>query len=255
MKKWSLFFLTILFSSCATLIFNSASPAKITSPTPMQMLHEEEISLPLKNTLKMTRTGILNTFYAMQTKYSPAKKGQINLTVSLPWVNNFYLHPENETPKWHTGFMGTSLGLEYFYTNEKFIALNGTAVADFFIPFPAAVDLYGEWETMASFYISLTNNHKFRRFSLGYGMNFSRDIWAHHYRGGPEIPPPAREPVTKIYNTTGFVLDAYYQLSKNFHTGIIYRPSFMVFHQKPEFRYQHILSLELRWRIALRKAK
>lgn len=111
----------------------------------------------------------------------PEKKGQINLAFSLPYINSFHLQPQNETPKTNTGFGGISIGLEYFYKANRFLSINAYAASDFFLPVPAAVDIYGEFQMMSSAYLSLTDNYKIGRLSFGYGLSYSRNIWELRY--------------------------------------------------------------------------
>src|SRR6056300_785642 len=95
-------------------------------------------------------------------------KGELYLHVSLPHINSFHLVPENEGIKNNTGFWGLTLGLDYFHSKNQFLNLGISGVSDFFVPFPAVVDIIGEYELMSSRYISLSNNHRLRRFKIGY---------------------------------------------------------------------------------------
>jgi hypothetical protein len=95
----------------------------------------------------------------------------------MPYVNSFYLKPEGEGDKINTGFWGLSAGLEYFHKDNRYLSLSASAVTDFFMGIPASVDVEGEYESMHSTYISLTNNHVINRFHFGYGMNYSRNTW------------------------------------------------------------------------------
>ncbi len=101
----------------------------------------KSIFLNSYDTTGLIRPKISKSYYDYRTKTYPTNKGQINLICSFPWVNSFYLQPNQETSKINTGFWGISAGLEYFYKDNKYIALTGSAVMDFFIPFPAALSL------------------------------------------------------------------------------------------------------------------
>ena len=211
----------------------------------------KSIMLNFYDTTSVIRPKISKGYYDYWTKNFPTNEGQINLTYSFPWVNSFYLQPTQETSKANTGFWGISAGLEYYYKERKYLSLTGSAVMDFFIPFPAAVDFEGERESMYSVYTSLTDNFKFRRFSVGYGLNFSRNIWKFSYHGGDS--PPTREPTTKSSNSLGFTIDGYHQIGKRFHVGLVYRPTLLNVYPDIDFKYEHLISLDFKWKFRLKK--
>ena len=63
---------------------------------------------------------------------------------------SFRLIPENEGTKSNTGFWGLTVGLDYFYSKNQFISSGISGVSDFFVPFPTAVDISGEFEHLIS---------------------------------------------------------------------------------------------------------
>lgn len=213
----------------------------------------KNIALNTNDTTSVIRPKILNGYYNYWTKNYPTNKGQINLILSLPWVNNFYLQPHQETPKANTGFWGISVGLEYYYKEKRYLSLTGSAVMDIVIPFPAPVDFSGEVENIYSVYTSFTDNYKFRRFTAGYGLNYSRNTWklVYHDRFAP--PPPTREPVTKTSSTIGFTFDGYHQVGKSFFVGLIYRPTLLNFNPDIDFKYEHLISLDFKFKIRLKR--
>ena len=213
----------------------------------------KSIFLNSSDTTSIIRPKISKALHNYWSKTYETNKGQINLIYSLPWVNSFYLKPNQETPKINTGFWGISAGLEYFYKKNKYVSLTGSAVMDFFIPFPAAVDFSGEVESMNSVYVSLMDNYRFGRFSLGYGVNFSSNTWRLVYHDGFDPPPPTREPAKKSDNSIGLTFDGYHQLGKGFYIGLIYRPTIATVYPDFEFKYEHLISLDFKWKIRLKK--
>lgn len=117
-------------------------------------------------------TDTINNYCRFGQLYN---KGELYLHLSLPHINSFRLIPESEGVKINTGFWGLTIGLDYYYSNNRFINLGISGVSDFFIPFPAAVDLSGEYELMSSRYISLSNNKRLKRFTIGYGLSYARN--------------------------------------------------------------------------------
>jgi hypothetical protein len=171
-------------------------------------------------------------------------------------VNSFYLKPENEPEKINTGFWGLSAGVEYYYTDNRFVAFTGSLNSDIFAPFPAAVDYEGYYESMSSAYLSATHNHKIKRFYVGYGLNYSRNLWrwddgTTHEPVGTMPPPPdfGRKPSSAI----GITLNGYHQLSEHFMLGFIYRPTILRVSPQTEFKYEHLISFDIAWRIVLRE--
>ena len=237
------------------LLWMQVSPATylIDFTNQKRFYYGKSIFLNSSDTLKVIRPKISKGYYDYWTKSFPTNKRQINFTYSLPWVNSFYLQPSQETAKANTGFWGISAGLEYYYKENKFLSLNGSAVMDFFIPFPAAVDFSGEVENMYSVYTSLTDNYRFRRFTVGYGLNFSKNTWKLVYHDRFDPPPATREPATKSSNSLGFTIDGYHQIGKRFHIGLIYRPTLLNVYPDIDFKYEHLISLDFKWKFRLKK--
>jgi hypothetical protein len=138
-------------------------------------------------------TDTTNTYLS----YDPrSKKGEIDLRISLPHVNNFLLKPDNESNyKYNTGFWGLTLGLDYYHSAKQFINLSATGVIDFFLPIPAAVDMAGYYEIMNSTYLSVSNNHKIKNFTLGYGLCYVKNTWNLNYSDLGQTEPMTREPI------------------------------------------------------------
>ena len=180
-------------------------------------------------------------------------KGELHLHVSLPHINSFQLTPNNEGTKINTGFWGLTIGLDYYYSKSQFFNAGISGVSDFFVPFPAAVDISGEYELMSSRYFSLSNNHRLKRFTFGYGLSYARNTWDFRFydRFGP--PPPTREPIKRSHNSFGLVFPTYYQLDEHFHIGVVYRPTFFRPNLSDNFKYEHLISIDFAWKIRLKE--
>jgi hypothetical protein len=180
------------------------------------------------------------------------RKGQIFLNVSLPWVNSFCLKPDNETYKSNTGFWGIAFGLDYYHSKHQFLTLTASAVTDLFVPVPAAVDYRGSYEIMSSTYIGVSNNHKIRNFSLGYGLSFAKNTWNLHYSGSQrDTLPIDKQPRKRSGSAIGFIFPIYYQFGQHFYAGVIYRPTFYRFSTSNQFSYEHLISIDVGWKIRL----
>jgi hypothetical protein len=182
------------------------------------------------------------------------RKGQIFLNVSLPWVNSFYLKPDKENYKSNTGFWGIAIGLDYYHHRQQLFNLTASGVMDFFIPFPAVVDFIGLNELMSSSYIGFSNNHKLRNFSMGYGLSYTSNTWNLRYFGSqPDTLAIDKQPRKKSSNAIGFIFPIYYQLGHNFYAGVIYRPTIYRFSTSNHFAYEHLISIDIGWKIRLKK--
>lgn len=212
-----------------------------------------------RNPKRYTYPGRL--YFNMSDSSSPVflfdpsdKKGQLLLYISLPWINCFYMKPGAEDYKSNIGFWGIGLGVDYYYNARQFINLKASAVTDFFVPFPAAVDIKGLNELMSSSYLALSNNHKIKNFSLGYGLSFERNTWNLRYFGSrPDTLTTDQQPRKKSNNAIGFVFPVYYQTGRSFYVGMIYRPTIFRIATNTQFAYEHLISIDFGWKIRLKK--
>jgi hypothetical protein len=183
-------------------------------------------------------------------------KGDINLVLSSPYVNGFFLQPQGEASKSSMGFYGLTLGLEYYYETHRYVGMNASGVLDFptGIPF-ANVDQEGYVESMSSTSASVTHNHKIKRFHFGYGLNYATNVWEWSddlvvEPGSLSTPAEGR----KRSKSFGLTLNTFHQFTNSFLFGIVYRPSFLRISPTTEFKYEHLISLDAGWRIPLRKS-
>jgi hypothetical protein len=237
------------------LLWMQVSPAAylIDFTNQKRFYYGKSIYLDINDSNRIIRPPVSKFYYDYFSKIYPSNKGQINIVLSLPWINSFYLQPQNESSKLNTGFWGISFGLEYFYKEYKYISLNANAVSDFFVPVPAAVDISGEYEMMSSTYFSITDNFKFKRFSVGYGINYSKNTWDFRYYDRFDPPPPTRVPIKRKSESIGLTLNGYHQFGNHFHLGLIYRPTFLMVNPEVKFKYEHLISLDFAWKFRLKK--
>ncbi|WP_147238759.1 hypothetical protein [Mucilaginibacter hurinus] len=179
-------------------------------------------------------------------------KGALYLHTSLPHVNSFFLQPVGEGKKSNTGFFGLSLGLDYYHRQDHFLNLSAGAAADIFIPFPAPVRYAGEREFIYSLYLTASNNYNINRFSIGYGLAFTKNTWDNRYFGLRDSLA-TRQPITKSSTALGLAFPAYYRFGRSFQMGIIYKPTFISLTPGISSRYEHVISLDFAWKIRLQK--
>ncbi len=211
----------------------------------------KSILLDINDSITLLQPVYLKKFHSCFEKRYPTAKNQFYLSISLPWINNFYLRPNQESIKSNTGFWGFSVGLDYYYSEKKYFNLSVAAVSDFFIPVPAAVDILGEYELMDSFYGTFTHNHRIGRFRVGYGLDYAINSWNYKYIPDSQLPPAPRENTTKTSLSFGTVATGNYQVGKNFFIGLIYRPSILRLDPNFELKYEHLISFEFGWKIKI----
>ncbi len=186
-------------------------------------------------------------------KQYPKRKGALNCVVSVPFVNAFYFNTKDYGKQSGIGFLGISTGLEYFYKNDKFLSLNIAAFTEVapFYPYNGSADLF----TCRS--LSLTDNIKYKRYSFGYGLNYSITHYIYDVRDydAPEYDWSYTHLYTIHQNSQniGINTNVYYQISKFFFVGVLYRPSFYEFKPVSKFDYEHTFSFDFVLKVPVRK--
>lgn len=181
-------------------------------------------------------------------------KEKLILHLSIPAINHFIIEPKGENQKVSIGFNGISLGFDFYYSKNKFVnttlsnPMNGWAPLPLYLFFS---EREGVKESIASINLSLSNNHRFKRVSAGYGLVISRNYWILSNEGfNAEIPRIT--PVSKNHLSTGFIFPVYFQLGKYFHLGIVYVPTFYRPALENPYKYEHVVSLDFAWKIGVR---
>lgn len=187
------------------------------------------------------------------TKEYPAKKGQTNFIVGIPYVNNFHLEPVGESSVNSTGFFGFSTGIEYFYTNKNYFAVNFRAVTDYELPILLPYMTYNE---LISVSFNLLHNHKIQRFSVGYGINYTKNRWSKdiEYDEYGEIVENS-ESIAKNNKALGITLNSYYQVSPIFYLGLNYNQSLLNLNDSYNSQFEHVISLDFVFKFSLNKNK
>jgi hypothetical protein len=208
-------------------------------------------------------------------KKYPGRKGNLNLLFSLPEINPSYLHPVNEPVKKRVGFPGIGAGIEYYYKNNKFLQLRADAIITSGLSLYESFDNYPyDWEDKAdwaeqessdysySYNFSLTDNWKTGHFTLGYGLNYAINQWREriyywHNDNWSEMGYTPNidyeEDKHQTNHSLGFAFNTYYQFTKHFYVGVIYRPSVYRIFPQQQFRYEHLISIDMAWKISLHK--
>lgn len=185
-----------------------------------------------------------------QKKIQPYHKGDFRVDLKLPHFNHLSFNPNREFRDSEFGFNGYGLGFEYNYKDNKFLEASSSLATTFEIPFPAPVDAEYN-KTLYSFYFNLTDNIIRNRFTFGYGLTYTNNMWAEWTEDFTDMDAPINSSKTITNRNLGLTVNSYYRLGRTFHLGLIYQPSLLNFNSTPQFIYEHSISLELNWRIKL----
>jgi hypothetical protein len=229
------------FAVYANLLFNYGLGLLVDLKNPKRYTYPRHVYLDILDTTTQ--------YLAFPQKY---KKGDLYLQLSVPYTNIFQLRPQGEPATNNLSFFGISAGVDYYYQKKQFINITGTLISSVPIPFPAPFDFSGEYDRVHSSYLSVSNNHHIHRFTVGYGLSYSYDTWRHGYSSRFNALPPVREPVKKSHPSAGLLTSVYYHTGPRFKVGVVYRPSLYSFGDVDAFQYQHLISIDLGWKLKLR---
>ena len=208
-----------------------------------------QLTTPVGSAYNKT-TDYLSAYYFRRKE---TRKGQINATLSIPWLTNFYFKPAGEGSRQNTGFLGISTGLEYYHSNRKYISVNASAVMDSWAPVPVPVFQEGSWESFRAATISATENHQHQRLSFGYGLQYSRNVWRFHNTDYDPNIPNSKAPFSKTNSGLGLAANVYFRALNSFYVGLNYKPTLFTIQPSAGFRYEHVVSVDLAWKIRLKK--
>lgn len=193
---------------------------------------------------------ISNVCFAQAEKRNGFEKYDFKIDLKLPHINHLSLNPDKEFRDDKFGFNGYGIGFEYNYSEKRFVEANISFVLTFELPFPAPFDTEYN-RALYSFHLSVTDNFIKNRFSFGYGINYAVNHRNEIYRDLGLNDEPLPENTYYNNRDLGLTLNTYYRIGKTLNVGIIYRPSLINLDNGFESIYEHLISLELNWRIKL----
>ncbi|MFT5168098.1 MAG: hypothetical protein ACI8P3_003337 [Saprospiraceae bacterium] len=171
--------------------------------------------------------------------YALPQSGNLYFNISIPFENNFLLRPEGEQGiKLNNEFLGISFGLDYHYSDHQFLNLSWTLAGNGVNSFVS--DIRQSRESTLSKYMSFSLNHKVNRFSFGYGFAFGENLYFTRRS-------------TQKNKALGSVFPGYVQIGEYFHLGLIYRPTFIRFNVTDTFKYEHLFSVDLCWKLRVKR--
>lgn len=221
----------------------------------------------LKQKIQRRReTGRKRAIRARYNEQLP-QKGDFYFDLSLPfiYITHSTTTPETMPRKSGMSVFGLSAGLDYYYKDNRFINLSGNVYSGGDIVIGCGGSLDDDVERLVSYSIMLSHNHKYRRFSFGYGLSYTyNDRWEERYL----MPENAEGEKYDFhfhgysfkdwrYSTLGLVFNGYTYFSPNFSVGLIYKPNFVRLktNSGKVFNYEHQITLDFLFRIKLFGAK
>jgi hypothetical protein len=175
-----------------------------------------------------------------------AKKA-VFLNLSFPLYNNLRMAYEREDKNVTFGLMGLSAGLEYCYKFKKSLSFSMVVIPNSGYGFDG-LDFQTK-RVSATNYMSVTHNHFFKRWSLGYGISYGKN-YIKERNFEREIPYSE-----KSYIVWGLETNAYYRVGNVFQIGLKYRPTFYRFDAENPIEYEHLISFDLRFKLPLNEVK
>ncbi|MDX2069885.1 MAG: hypothetical protein SFV55_15760 [Haliscomenobacter sp.] len=187
-------------------------------------------------------------------RYQPSlgtQKGEVNVHLTMPFLNSFVQKPTQDGSKVGIGLLGLGFGLDYYHQNDQYLKLGFCTVSDFFSPFPAPVYVEGGRDYLNSAFGYLSNHHRIKRLDWGYGIILAENKWTvDNYIDQPDSNPPQISQ-RKRSVSAGLIFSGHYFTGPSFHMGLQYCPSLWRLYENPGFRYEHVIGVDLAWKIRL----
>ena len=242
------------------LVFMQAFPVGhfVDFNTQKRFYYGKKIALNVYDSLTTITPPLAKGYIDFFSRKFLTQKGQVNVTVSIPYANHFQMRPRSEPLKNIDGFFGISTGVEYYYRDRKYIKLNAGYTIDFEAPILLPIEFFSVHETVEALNVTLTDNFKFNRFTVGYGLNYAiytwqivNDDYKFPYTVMPidEVYPfDNRPPQKKNSHSLGLTVNGYFQITKGLFVGIIYNPTLYNIFPEKKYQYQHVMSLDVMWK-------
>jgi len=175
-------------------------------------------------------------------RFAPISKGTVYGSVSVPLINTFNMRsPEGQSIT--GGPIGLGLGIDYFYSTDRFLSFSAGAATSAFVDHIGK----GYYNMGRTVFGSIRNNLIVGSFDLGYGLSVSDLLWSKIGNGD------SVNGERSFRNTgVGFSFSAHYLLGRCLRLGILYQPTLFSVDHSLSFGYQHYLSAGLTWNLPIK---
>ena len=186
------------------------------------------------------------------SKWKSPAKGHCAFKIGFPEGNLFYL---NKGDHYGTaaGFLGLSVGVEYYITDKYNLNADVGVAIDYIVPFPAPVCYMGSYDKSSALFFDLQLGTDWKRFHFDAGLQFQHTRYIE--RETVELFPHYKDTLvfSKQQGNLGIALSTYFRVTQSFNIGINYYPSFLVFDKdRTTTHYGHLLFLDLIFRMNCR---
>jgi len=233
---------------------------------------EGEITEELTADMKLRKRML----QGIRTSRFDTKKRALYFNISLPIVYptlSIY-SPEHTSRKNKGSILGFGGGIDYYYKKNKFFNLTGNL--HFAGDIGCGGDRYSDDERIGSCNIHLSHNHRFERFSFGYGLSYTINHWhkdeyiwdrymningketnIYGYKDKDKSLPSSMKCEKWNYSGMGAVLNSHFYFTPNFYAGIIYKPTFVRLKADSgsPFFYEHQITFDLAFKIKFLSGK
>lgn len=157
--------------------------------------------------------------------------------------------------------LGLAAGLSYYYKDNRFLNLTGSISAAGDITVGGQSEGWDDEDRINTYSLTLSNNHRQRKTSFGYGLAYNYYSWWNYtYLGNDEHAQLPYYTYNRSHkyskmSSLGFVLNGYYYFTDSFAVGLIYKPTFVRLKPNDEsrFAYEHQITLDFAFKIRLNK--
>ena len=184
-----------------------------------------------------------------QPKWKSPAKNDLAFKVSIPEGNFFYLNKGDSYGN-AFGFLGLSIGCEYYFSDKYNINVDVGTLTDFIVPFPAPYDVEGSYDRSFAFYGDVQVGTNFNRFHIDAGIQYYKT--SYYERETVSLFPDYIDTLkyAKHQGNLGLAFSSYFRITRSFNVGINYYPAIVVFDDHAtKTHYGHLLFLELIFRI------
>ena len=189
------------------------------------------------------------SFKKMKSRFPEPSKYDFALKFSVPEGNYLYLNKGDYYGS-SFGFLGLSLGFEYYFNNKYNINMDVGVLTDFPAPFPAPICYMGGYDKSSAIFADLQIGTDWKRFHFDGGIQLCRTMYVERETVTlfPEYVDTLKSSMEE--RTYGLAFSSYYRISKTFNIGVNYYPSFLVNNNsETHCRYAHLLFIDLIFRI------
>jgi hypothetical protein len=186
------------------------------------------------------------------SKWTVPTQNSFAFKIGIPEGNYLYLNKGNQYGS-SFGFLGLSLGFEYYFSNKYNINVDVGGLTDFAAPFPAPICYMGGYDKSSAIFADLQVGTDWKRFHFDAGIQLCRMMYIE--RETVSIFPEYIDTLKFLMEERvyGLAFSSYFRISKSFNVGLNYYPSFIVSNYSgTHSHYAHLLYIDLIFRIKWR---